>query len=138
MIYIIGGCYLHNHKQECIVVKNDSLLIEEMTNVVGALGNLYYISSDKVLCPPVELLDVLCQKLACKERKHKYRGELDFVECRIQTPMLHTTFVLCDELVVWIDIKEAMAYTNDRMWSLLHTYLTKDDIEQIEQKWKKK
>lgn len=138
MIYIIGSCYLSNHKEECIVVKNKSLLIEEMTNIVGALANLYFLSTDKDLCPPEELLNILCEKLECKERKHKYKGELEFVEYRIQTPMLHTTFVLCDELVVWIDIKEAMVYTKGRMWNLLHTYLQKEDIEQIQKNWREK
>lgn len=136
MIYIIGSCYLGNHKEECVVVKNNNLLIEEMTNIIGALANLYFLSTDKEFCPPKELLNILCEKLECKERKHKYKGELEFVEYRIQTPMLHTTFVLCDELVVWIDIKEAMAYTKGHMWSLLHTYLQKEDIALIEKKWR--
>lgn len=136
MIYIIGSCYLNNHKEECIVVKNKRLMIEEMTNIVGALANLYFLSTNNDLCPPAELLDILCKKLGCKERKHKYSGELTFVELRIQPPMLHTTFVLCDELIIWIDIKEAMDYTKGRMWGLLHTYLEKEDIEQLEQNWR--
>lgn len=138
MIYIIGSCYLNNHIEECIVVKNKTLMIEEMTNIVGALGNLYVLCRDADLCLPAEVLNILCEKLECKERKHKYRGELEFVERRIQTPMLHTTFVLCDEMVIWIDIKEAMSYTRGRMWGLLHTYLEKEDIEQIEKNWREK
>lgn len=136
MIYIIGSCSLSNHKEECIVVKNKCLMIEEMTNIVGALANLHYLSTDTGLCPPQELLNILCDKLECKERKHKYWGELEAVEQRIQPPMLHTTFILCDELVIWIDIKEARDYTRGRMWALLHTYLDRDVIEEIEKAWK--
>lgn len=137
MVYIIGSCYLKNHKEDCIVVKNSSLMIEEMTNIVGALSNLFFFCKNENFCPPIELLNILCEKLECKERKHKYRGELEAVELRIQPPMLHATFVLCDELVIWIDIKEAMAYTYGRMWTLLHTYLNKEDIEQIKEEWKR-
>lgn len=135
MIYIIGSCYLKNHKEECIVVKNKSLMIEEMTNLVGALSNLYCSCKNTDFCPPIELLNILCERMECKERKHKYSGELESVERRIQTPMLHTTFVLRDELVIWIDVKEAMDYTTGRMWGLLHAYLDKKDIEKLEQNW---
>ena len=138
MIYIIGSCYLKNHKEECIVVKNNSLMIEEMTNIVGALSNLYYYAKNEEFCPPTELLNILCEKLACKERKHKYRGEIDSIQLRIQPPMLHTTFVLRDELVIWIDVKEAMRYTSGRMWGILCTYFEKDDVEEIEAKWRGK
>ena len=64
MIYIIGGCHLGNHKEECIIVKNKSLMIEEMTNIVGALANLYFFSTGKESCPPKELLDILVKRVA--------------------------------------------------------------------------
>lgn len=129
---------MHNHKEECIVVKNSDLMIEEMTDVVGALGNLYFRSTNKSFCPPQELFEVLCTKLECKDRKHKYIGELEFVERRIQSPMLHTTFLLCGKMVIWIDIKEAMDYTFGRMWPVLNNNLTKEEIEQIEKEWREK
>lgn len=136
MIYIIGSCYLSNYKEEWIVLKNKRLLIEEMTNIVGALSNLYFLSTEAEFCPPVRLQNVLCEKLQCKERKHKYTGELEAIRLRVQPPMLHTTFVLCDELVIWIDIKEAMYYTKGRMWEILNTHFKEEDIREIEEKWK--
>ena len=136
MVYVIESCSLRNHKEECIVVKNSSLAIEEMTNIVGALSNLYYFSKDEEFSPPSELLNILCKNLGCKERKHKYRGELESIQVRIQPPMLHTTFVLRDELVIWIDVREAMDYTRGRMWNILNTYLEEDDIKNIEEQWR--
>ena len=138
MIYIVDSYFASNHKAECIIIKNDALLIEEMTNIVGALGNLYFRSTHRSSCPPQELLEILCEKFKCKDRKHKYSGELEFVAQRIYSPMLHTTFLLCDELVVWIDIQEAMVYARDRMWSVLGEYFAKDELEQIAEKWSAK
>ena len=141
MIYIIGGCYLTHQKEECIVVKNSDLMIEEMTNIVGALGNLYYRSKEefqRYFCPPKELLPILCELLKCKDRKHKYMGELDFIETRIQSPILSTVFVLKDELLIWIDVKEAMIYKRDSMWGTLYAHFNKEDVEKIEEAWKKK
>lgn len=138
MIYIIGGCFLSNHKEECIVVKNKSLMIEEMTNIVGALANLYCYSTNEDSCIPINLLNVLCEKLECKERKHKYKGELESIQLRIQPPMLHTTFVFRGELVIWIDVREAMDYTQGRMWEVLHTYLEKEYIEILKEAWREK
>lgn len=138
MIYIIGGCFLSNHKEECIVVKNKSLMIEEMTNIVGVLANLYCCSTNEDLCLPIKLLNVLCERFECKERKHKYTGELESIQRRIQPPMLHTTFVLRDELVIWIDVREAMDYTKECMWGLLNTYFKKEDMERLAAEWKGK
>lgn len=135
MVYVIGSCYLKNHKEECIVLKNEDLTIEEVTNIVGALSNLYCMCRNVDFPPPKELLNIMCEKLECKERKHKYKGELESIQMRIQPPMLHTTFVLRDELVIWIDIKEAKDYTFGRMWTLLNTYLDKDDIEKMKEEW---
>ena len=137
MIYVIGSCELRDHKEECIVVKNKSFTIEEMTNIVGALSNLYCYKKNEKFCMPKELLYILCDKLQCKERKYKYRGELEFLERRIQTPMLHTTFVFCGELVIWIGIKEAMGYTRGRMWEIINTYMPKEEIDKIEAEWRR-
>ena len=139
MIYIIGSCYLSHHKNECIIVKNKNHTIEEMTNIVGALGNVYFHfqkDTHRYFCPPQELFPILIEYLGCKDRKHKYKGELEFIESRLQTPMLSTAFVLRDEIIIWIDIKEAMLYTQDRISRILNTYLKKEDIEKIEMNWK--
>ncbi len=137
MIYIIDNCYASDHKKESIILKNKNLSIEEMTDLVGALANLYYRSTSDHLCPPKELIGVLCDKFECKDRKHKYTGEMDFIERRIQSPMLHATFVLHGEMIVWIDISEAMDYTFGRMNVVLNEYLELDEIKAIEEKWMK-
>ena len=137
MIYIVGSYYVN--KEEWIVVKNKTLTIEEMTNVVGALANLHLFSKfskSEGLCPPIKLQSILCEKFESKERKHKYKGELESIYFRIQPPMLHTTFVLCDELIIWIDVKEAMDYTQGRMWSILNSYLQEMDIKKIQEMWR--
>lgn len=136
MIFIIDSCFAVNHKKECIIVKNTTLLIEEMTDVVGALGNLYFSSSAARGCPPQAILEVLCEKMGCKDRKHKFIGEMEFVERRIQSPMLHTTFLILDELVVWIDIEEAMRYTAKRFRDILTKYFTQEEMDDLVKKWK--
>ena len=137
MIYVIDNCYALNHKKECIILRNKNLSIEEMTDVVGALANLYYRNTDGRQCPPEKLMEPLCEKFECKDRKHKYSGEMEFIERRIQSPMLHATFVLHGEIVVWIDISEAMDYVFSRMYSVLNEYLEEDEIKKIETEWRK-
>ena len=136
MIYIIDNCYAANHKKECIILKNKNLSIEEMTDIIGALANLYYRSTNERSCPPEKLMETLCEKFECKDRKHKYSAEIDFIERRVQSPMLHATFVLHGEMIVWIDVSEAMDYTFGRMNTVLNAYLGRDEINEIEQKWR--
>lgn len=109
MIYIIDSCYAENHKKDCIIIKNKTLTIEKMTDIVGALGNLYVQIQNETSCPPKKLWNVLCTNFECKDRKHKYLGELEFVERRIQSPMLHATFLLYDEFIIWLDFKRSYA-----------------------------
>ena len=137
MIYIIDNCYADNHREECIIVKNKNLTMEEMTDIVGALGNLYAKSKNITSCQPQKLWNVLCTNFGCKDRKHKYLGELEFVESRIQSPMLHATFLLYDEFIVWLDIKEAMRYTIERMYSILDEHMEQDEIQVLKESWGK-
>lgn len=136
MIYIIDNHFADNHKENCIIIKNTEFSIDEMTLIIGSLGNLYFYSTDQRVCPPRKLLEVLCSKFDCKDRKHKYTGELEFIERRIESPMLHTSFVLHDELIIWLDIKEATNYTFGMMWSVLNRHLFPADLEEIKMKWK--
>ena len=136
MIYIIDSCFAKNHKEECVILKNKDFSIEEMTDVIGALANLYYKSTNERLCPPQKLFEILCDRFECKDRKHKYISEMDFIEFRVQSPMLHATFILHGEIIVWIDIAEAMDYTLKRMDSVLSRYLDVDEIKNFETMWR--
>ena len=113
-----------------------SLLFHLQTDVIGALANLYFRSTGERLCPPEKLLGVLCSRFECKDRKHKYIGEMDFIEFRVQSPMLHATFILHGEIIVWIDIAEAMDYTFSRMHSVLNEHLDLDEVRKIEDAWR--
>lgn len=137
MVFIIDNCYASNHKEECVIVKNKNLSIEEMTNLVGALGNLYFRSTNEHICPPTKIMNILCDTFECKDRKHKFSGEMEFIERRIQSPMLHATFVLHDEFIVWMDISEAMDYSFRRMHTVLNEYFELDEIKEIENEWRK-
>lgn len=136
MIFIIDNYFANDHREECIVVKSKKYTIEEMTEIVGALANLYHKHTNQRFCAPRALKNILCTNLDCTDKKHKYRGEIDFVESRISSPMLHATFLMRDEILVWLDISEAMDYTFARMFSILEEYFNDEEIENIKESWK--
>ena len=138
MIFIIDNCFASNHKEECIILKSKTFSIEEMTNLVGALGNLFFRSTNEHICPPNKIMNILCDTFECKDRKHKFLGEMEFIERRIQSPMLHATFVLHGEYIVWMDISEAMDYTFGGMNTILGEYFDADEIKEIIEEWKNK
>lgn len=137
MIYIVDSCYVDNHKDACIIVKSKNLCIEEMTEIVGALGNLCSSCNGDRGCVPQTIFNVLIEHFGCKDRKHKYHGELGFIALRVQSPMLHTTFVLRDEFMVWIDIEEAMRYTSKRFRDILSNYFTQEEMDEVVEKWRR-
>lgn len=106
-----------------------------MTENSVALVNLYSSCNADRGCHPNAILEVLCQKLGCKDRKHKYHGRQEFIALHVLAPMLHTTFVLRDEFMVWIDIEEAMRYTSKRFRDIWASYFTQEEIDELAGKW---
>lgn len=140
MIFIIDHCYASNHPEECIIIKNKNLTIEEMTRLVGSLACFYNSCTNKEICPPREILDVLCKNIGCKDRKHKFVHEMKFIEQRLSSPMLYTAFVMNGEIVIWIDIKEAMNYCRDNAKNYLdiRDYIMEEQLMQIKKEWNRR
>lgn len=64
-----------------------------------------------------------------------YIDEMDFIERRVYSPMLHMAFILRGNIVVWMDIQEAMDYCINKMWSTLIGHFNQDELMEIEKKW---
>lgn len=136
MVYIIDHYYASNRREECVIVKNNQLSIEEMIALVGSLSTLYIEATDCRECRPRDILNVLCGPIIySKDKKYKYLQELGFIERRLYSPVLSTVFMLGGELVVWIDIKEAMDYVIGRRLTVLANYFTMEEIKQLKNNW---
>lgn len=136
MIYIIDRAFAIEPEESCIIIKNTDLTIIDMTSLIGSLADLYCKTTIHHLCEPSKLLDILCTHFACTDKKHKYSGELYFIESRVQSPILHATFVLHDELIIWIDITEAMHYARSKVSPQLINFMSEETIQELERTWK--
>jgi len=135
MIYVIDSAFALDKKESCIIIKNTELSIIEMTNLIGSLATLYRDITQHHVCEPSMLLDILCTHFECTDKKHKYSGELSFIESRVRPPILHATFVLHDELIIWMDIAEAMHFTRSNKSLKLNDIIPESILNDIAYAW---
>lgn len=135
MIFIIDNHYAGNHEENCIIVKNDNLTIEEMIDLIGSIGNYYLRCTGRNSCQPRKLLNILCNKFESTNKYETYIHQMDFIERRLYSPMLHTAFVMRGKIVIWIDMEESMNYAMSRMWVVLNEYFVEDELLQVKKEW---